>query len=369
METNEKVRILIVDDSVFMQRLFARMIVKHPELEIIGTADNGITAISQILTLKPDVVTLDINMPRMTGLEVLDHFGGHPPCPIIVISGFKQSDVELSFQALQKGAFDFILKTSGELSLDLQTIEDDIIMKIKSAGNKSLSGRKRDTARTEASAADTSATTSKIQQNGTKKQLKAGSIIGIGVSTGGPNLLTQLIPQIPADFPVPIVIAQHMPPVYTAEFAKRLDGICKLKVKEAQNGDRVMQGTIYIAPGGFHMEITTGFRVKLTEKEKMSQIYIPSVDILFSSLAKLVRDNCIGLVLTGLGNDGERGVKDIGAAGGIVLIQSPETCVVSGMVKAANSTGFVNKMVTPENLVSTLISLIGFYTPSDPANK
>ncbi len=320
---------MVVDDSTLMRSELGRLIEQDPRLKVIGTAANGMDALEKLPLFQPDVLTLDINMPVMDGLATLKRVMAERPLPVIMISTLTVEGAEETLEALNEGAFDYVQKPGGD-SRALAEQGLRIREKIIAAARSKASGQFRNLLNKKAppTRALPKAVSSRFRAS------VQGQVVGVGVSTGGPKTLMQILPQIPADFPGCIVIAQHMPKAFTASFATRLDGLCPLTVTEAQEGDVLEQGHIYLAPGGGHMQIEHRggkvFQVHLLD-EVPGRVYKPSVDVLFESLNEAFSKNWIGVILTGMGADGAEQLTHLKKAGGHTIAQSEESCVVFGM--------------------------------------
>ncbi len=326
------IRVLVVDDSAFV-RLTVTEILKEAGMEVVGTAKNGKEAVEKVMKLKPDVVTLDINMPVMDGLTALKIIMEKCPTPVIMLSAYTKEGAKETFEALKLGAVDFVTKPQGALA-DLSSIADELIEKIKIAVEVSpnilrLQNLKRFKGEV---------------VRGNWKKCRSDLCVLIGSSTGGPSALEQIIPRLPADFPAPIFVVQHMPPMFTQQLAERLDSISELEVKEAENNERVRNGVVYIAPGGKHMKVRRALdivRIKIVDGRPVNAVK-PSVDVTAESVVQAYGSNVIGVILTGMGNDGAYGMKLIRTAGGKTIACSEDTCVVFGMPKAAIELGAID---------------------------
>lgn len=329
---SDKIRVLIVDDSAIMRKLIADILKKDPQIEIIGQAENGKKAIELAKALRPDVITLDIEMPEMDGLSALRILRKEVPLSkVIMFSSLTQEGAKATIEALSLGAFDFVPKPSTKSFLEsVKKIEEDLLPKIKGAVEKPK--------------------ISPLTQPKTYARIRAGlyRVLGIGVSTGGPQTLSEIFKNLPGDFPVPILIVQHMPPLFTRQLADRLNKISSLKVKEAEDGEPVQEGTAYIAPGDYHMI------VKKEGSQKIIQLHQgppknncrPSVDILFESLAEVYNGTCLALVLTGMGRDGAEGAKVIKQKGGAVIAQDAQSSIVFGMPRAVIESGLADEVLS-----------------------
>lgn len=346
------VKVLIVDDSAFMRNTLSRMISSDPGIDVIGIARDGIEAVEKVLALKPDLVTLDVEMPRMDGIEALKQIMDKYPVPVLMVSSLTLEGAQTTLDALEIGAVDFIPKNLSDLSINIVKIKDTLIDKIKHLGKIRVAKRKIN------HPTKPIAMPQKTQQYTSSRRV---GIVAIGSSTGGPKALQNIISAIPADFPVPIVIAQHMPAAFTGPFAERLNQIGAIHVKEAEDGEIITKGVIYIAPGGSHMGV---IRKKIIEsrisiiKDTGEYIYKPSVDVLMQSVVDNFSGRVLGVILTGLGNDGENGMREIKNKGGRTLAESEETCIVYGMPRAAVEAGIVDKVVPLNEMAGELINAV-----------
>ena len=327
------IKVLVVDDSALMRSEIKKMLESDSSIQVVGTARHGGEVMEKIGQLDPDVITLDINMPVMDGLEVLEVVMKEHPLPIIMVSARTEEGAEETVLALSRGAFDFIHKPSGSISLDIDTQTQQLIEKVKQGALSWKTKRKTTLHHQNALKAE------KIVTGRTRilpGQVESSHIVGIGVSTGGPYTLYQLLPQFPAQLNLSLLIVQHMPEKFTAKLASHLNDICPMIVKEAEDQEVVERGTIYIAPGGKHMEITArNERVRMIKIRpgRPSDINCPSVDVLFHSLCNELGKNWLSVVLTGMGADGSEGVARLVEMGGHSIVESEETCTVFGMPK------------------------------------
>ena len=347
----DRVRVLVVDDSALMRKLIPLILERDPEIEVVGTAMDGAFALRKIAELHPDVVTLDLEMPRMDGLETLRSIMRTAPLPVIVFSTHSKEGAYSTFKALAHGAIDFVAKPKNAAAGNLDPIATQLAEKIKVAkragGPKTIPNFVPDVPA--------------AQKNRSRSTLPPNRVIAIGISTGGPNALQYLLSQIPGDFPATFVIVQHMPEGFTEMFARRLDECCALEVQEAKSGDLLLAGRALICPGNRHMMVRRmprGEMVVLSDGPTING-HRPSVDVLFHSVAQEFALTAVGLLMTGMGDDGAEGLGAIKGAGGIALAQSEETCVVSGMPRAAILKGYVNKILPLEGIAAYLIKQYG----------
>lgn len=345
------IRVLVVDDSALMRKLIPAILARDPSIEVVGTAMDGAFALKKIEELNPDVVTLDLEMPRMDGMETLRLIMRRAPLPVILFSTHSKEGAYSTLKALALGAVDFIAKPTDAAAGHLETIADLLIEKIKIA--KRAAGRRLPPATVPIDPPDA--------KKGARSALPPSRIIAIGTSTGGPNALQFVLSQIPADFPCSLLVVQHMPEGFTEMFARRLDECCALDVQEAKSGDLLISGRVLICPGNRHMMIRRmprGDMAILSDGLPVNG-HRPSVDVLFHSVAQEFSLNAVGVIMTGMGEDGAEGLGAIKASGGLTIAQSEDTCVVSGMPRAAIQKGHAHKIVPLESIGAFLVSQYG----------
>jgi len=344
---SDKVRVLVVDDSALMRKLIPQILACDPSIEVVGTAIDGAFGLKKIEELRPDVVTLDLEMPRMDGMETLRQITRRFRVPVIVVSALTTEGAASTFKALALGAFDFVAKPRDAASAHMEQIAQDLIGKVKAAVKSHVPQIERTVL------PEIVRPASKPLTRARKEPTK---IVAIGVSTGGPNALQYLLSQLPGDFPGSIVVVQHMPEGFTEMFARRLNESCSIYVKEAQSGDLLIAGRALICPGNRHIKVRRmplGNTVVLSDEGKLNG-HRPSVDVLFRSVASEFGSRAIGVLMTGMGDDGASGLGLIRNAGGLTLAQSEDSCVVYGMPKAAIEKGYAMRVVPLEMLANTL---------------
>lgn len=330
------IRVLVVDDSAFMRRQISAIVEGASDMIVAGTARDGGEAVRKVSELQPDVVTLDINMPGISGLTALATIMMTRPTPCLMVSSLTQEGAQATFEALSLGAVDFVAKASGAVSLDIERHTGEIVEKVRMAARARLRPR---------AGGDLRRVTRLPHGPGAAKGPPADSAmtVAIGVSTGGPQTLMEILPLLPEDFPAPVLIVQHMPPLFTASLARRLDDHSALSVKEAADMEPLRPGCAYLAPGGSHLTVTQRtsdlhFCAHLSALPTGTQ-FCPSVDVLFDSVATICRDRAVGVLLTGMGSDGANGMVQIRGAGGITIAESEESAVVFGMPREAIARG------------------------------
>jgi two-component system, chemotaxis family, protein-glutamate methylesterase/glutaminase len=348
--TREPVRVLVVDDSALMRKLIPQIIERDPSIQVVGTAIDGQFALKKISELQPNVITLDLEMPRMDGMETLREIMRRHRLPVIVVSAHSTEGASATFKALALGAFDFVAKPKDAASAHMDAIARELISKIKVAAQIKI---QRGSAPALTQASEPRTLKQVARQPSSHIPTK---IVAIGVSTGGPNAIQYVLSQLPPDFPGSIVIVQHMPEGFTEMFAKRLDECCSINVKEAQSGDLLLAGRALICPGNRHMRVKRmplGDIVVLSDEDKVNG-HRPSVEVLFRSAAAEFGNNCVAVLMTGMGDDGADAMGEIKAAGGLTIAQNEESCVVFGMPKAAIERGFATRVVSLDAMANTL---------------
>lgn len=352
VEVVSPIRILVVDDSAFMRTALSRIIACEPDMEVVGTACCASAALEKVSDLDPDVVTLDLALPGLDGLATLRRIMHDFPRPVIMVSSATEKNVEITFQALSAGAFDYVPKRLTETSLEIAHIRDELITKIRAAAQlRRTQTMLRDSRKLPRSTP---------VETRSSAPLMAPSIVSIGLSTGGPRALEQLLPRFPADFPIPILIVQHMPFGYTAAFAQRLDSICSIKVKEATRGELIRSATAYVAPAGLHMRVVT----RLSDSEPAisldkypeNAMHIPSADEMMISVAQVFKNRAIGVIMTGMGADGAAGMTEIFREGGITIGQDEASCVVYGMPRVCAQLGVLTYVLSLSHIPVQIIN-------------
>jgi two-component system chemotaxis response regulator CheB len=348
---SEPIRVLVVDDSALMRKLIPQILEREASIKVVGTAMDGEFALKKIEELKPQVVTLDLDMPRMDGMETLRQITRRHHVPVIILSALSTKGANATFKALALGALDFVTKPSAEGTKTrlLQQIAADLIGKIKVAAQSNAGKSLRPVSALHAEAAP-------VRKPAARRKEAASKVVAIGVSTGGPNALQYLLAQLPGDFPGAIVVVQHMPEGFTEMFARRLDESSALEVKEARSGDLLTAGRVLVCPGNRHMKVRRmplGDVVVLSDEEKVNS-HRPSVDVLFRSVAQEFGPGAIAVLMTGMGDDGAEGMAEVKAAGGLTIAQDEDSSVVYGMPKAAIERGHASRVVSLEALANTL---------------
>ena len=344
---NNKIRVLIVEDSFLMRKITSDIVSSDPQLEVVDKARNGKEALEKVFALRPDVVTLDVNLPILDGLAVLEEIMRKQPTRIIMLSAHTQQGAAATITALELGAIDFISKPSGEISSDLPKLKNEIIFKIKMAAeidfDKFLSTLKPSEV---------------LRPTIERESLEIKKIVVIGASTGGPKAILQIMRDIPPNIPAAFLIVQHMPEGFTLSFAERVSWESGIKAKEAKEGDIVLRSKAYIAPAGYHMILEKlwdkeGDKLKIRLDQRPPVNFVrPSVSVTMSSVVEVFSPNVIGVILTGMGKDGLEGAREIKQRGGFLIAQDEATSVVWGMPK----------MIIEEGLADSILPLSGIST-------
>lgn len=339
------IKVLIVDDSALIRQLLTEILSKDPEIEVVGIAPDPIAAMDKIERLKPDVLTLDVEMPRMDGLQFLEKLNATRPMPVIMVSSLTEKGAQTTLKALELGAIDFVTKPAMDVTHGVAILAEELVAKVKTAAKARVGIRRVACVRPAVSAP------SQAMIRTTHK------VIAIGASTGGTEALYSVLTALPADTPG-IVIVQHMPPGFTSSFAQRLNSACSIRVSEARDGDRVLPGHALVAPGDFHMKVVrsgANYIVRVGKAPPVNR-FRPSVDVLFRSCAANVGANGVGVILTGMGYDGAAGMLEMRNAGAFTIAQDEATCVVFGMPREAIARGGAQEVVPLERIPQQMLA-------------
>jgi len=334
---NKKARVLVTDDSAFMRRAIRQMLEEEPDIEVVAVAHDGKMAVEYAKEFRPDVITLDIEMPVMDGLTALRQIMRQSPTQVLMISSLTTAGSTASLQALRMGAADVIAKEHSTCAANILEIKAHLVQRVRELAKSRRIDHEKPAPPTPMHAIP-------------NLNISDYRLIAIGSSTGGPPALEKVLTPLPGDFPVPIVVAQHMPLVFTHSMAKRLNDVCAMPVVHAENHMPIQNGKIYIAPGGSHLHITqraTNLYIEVSDKP-LEAAYKPSVTALFESCAKTTGKNTLGIVLTGIGNDGCDGAKPLHAAGGTIIAQDEASSVIYGMPRAIAEAGYAYAQLNPD---------------------
>ncbi len=343
----QPIRVLVVDDSAFMRHALTQYLSADRGITVVGSAYDGLDALAKMPILKPDVVTLDVEMPRMDGLTALKRIMTECPTPVIMVSSLTQRGARPTIQALMRGAVDFIAKPTAGVSM--QATVRELTAKVQAAAGVRL---------TKLSQPDTPASKSISAKQAPQPFRRGDPLVILGASTGGPRALEALLPALPADFPAAMLMVQHMPPSFTQSLAQRLNERCAVTVREAKDKDRLERGLVLLAPGDYHLQLEGLRRVALDQGPPRNHVR-PAVDVTMESAATQYRSNVVGVVLTGMGSDGAVGAGKIRAAGGKVIVEDESTCVVYGMPRSVVEAGQADRVVPLPDIVSALMEMLG----------
>jgi two-component system chemotaxis response regulator CheB len=369
MQTGKKIRVLIVDDSAFMRKVLQSIIAADGQLEVCGEARDGRDAVTQTEVLKPDVLTMDINMPHMDGLQATEVIMSSNPRPIVVVSSESREGAEITLKALELGAIDFVAKPSGGIDLDMNSVKEELCRKLKVASKVRVvrtATRSKLQQEIAGSAPRTEPANAnrfeEISQNGRAAAAAAPApargggkfpIVVVASSTGGPATLMKFVPHFPKDFPGALLLVQHMPGSFTAQFSQQLAEVSQIRVKEAEAGEIIVPGQLYICPGSHHMRVSPTGRVSLDDGPRIGG-YRPCADLTLESAAEYAGPMTIGVVLTGMGNDGSKGVQTIKNVGGHVIAQDESSAIIFGMPQEAIKTGAVDQVLPMEAIYNAI---------------
>ncbi len=354
---SRKIRVIVVDDSALVRSLLSEIINRQRDMECIGTANDPLVAREMIRELDPDVITLDVEMPRMDGIDFLGRLMRLRPTPVVMISTLTERGAEVTMKALELGAVDFVAKPRVGLASGLNDLATQIVDKIRVAAVAQVRRAPARDAAPAAGSAGSAAVAHAAPAAGLLGRLSTEKLICIGASTGGTEAIKEVLVQMPADSPA-IVITQHMPPGFTTSFAARLNGLCQITVKEAVNGERILPGHAYIAPGGtqFHVARSGANYVAVVDDDPPVNRHKPSVEVLFKSAAAVVGRNAFGIMLTGMGNDGAVAMREMKDAGSYNYVQDEATCIVFGMPREAIAHGAADEVLPLGQIAPALIA-------------
>jgi two-component system, chemotaxis family, protein-glutamate methylesterase/glutaminase len=359
MTPSKKTRVLIVDDSAFMRKVLQGIIASDPQLEVCGEARDGRDAVTQTETLKPDVISMDINMPHVDGLQATEIIMSSNPKPILIVSSESREGADVTLKALELGAIDFIPKPSGGIDLDMSSVKEELCRKLKMAAKVRVV-RTATRSKLQHEVASSSPRVEPASKNGDNglQEVRAAvnaaaksagkfPFIVLASSTGGPATLMKFIPYFPKDFPGAVLLVQHMPGNFTAQFSSQLAEVSRIKVKEAEAGEIIVPGHLYVCPGSHHLRVSPTGRISLDDGPRVSG-YRPCADLALESAAEYAGPMTIGVILTGMGNDGAKGAQAVHSVGGHVIAQDESTAVIFGMPQEAIKTGAVEQVLPIE---------------------
>lgn len=343
-------RVVVVDDSAYVRKVVREILSRSPFVEVVGTARDGLEALDMVAQLDPDVVTCDLNMPELDGVGFVREQMQRKPVPIIIMS-IASETAEAALTALDAGAIDFVQKPTALASEKIFEVSAELIEKVKAAGQISL----KKIANAAPPEVKSTATLTKVAGN------HSVDLVVIGISTGGPQALKRLIPQLPADFPVPVLMVMHMPVGYTEMYAAKLNELSPLEVSEAAEGDEVKPGRVFLAPAGRHLTVkrnTSGKIVTHLDAKPFNMLHRPAVDVLFESVAEVYGNRVLGVVMTGMGSDGKQGAAWIKSQGGLIFTEAESSCVVYGMPCVVVEAGLSDKSVALEDMALAIQEVV-----------
>jgi two-component system chemotaxis response regulator CheB len=349
----KKFRVLVVDDSTFMCRVLETIFNADEQLQVVGRAKDGREAIALSESLKPDVITMDLNMPHMDGLQATAHIMTNSPRPIVIVSSESKEGAASTLKALELGAIDFVTKPSSGIDLDMQTVKDDLLRKVRVAAKVRVvrtASRIANAVQAPTKTAAASANTTSVARSSAPPTDFRFPVVVLAASTGGPATVMRMAPGFTRDFPAAVFLVQHMPASFTTQYALQLAEFTGIRVKEAEENEAVQPGTLYICPGGQHLRVTPTGRIHLDSVTGRIDGYLPNMDVAMESVAAYAGALSIGAILTGMGSDGARGARAIKAAGGLVIAQDEATSVIFGMPAEAIKLGVVDHVLGLEDI-------------------
>lgn len=351
------IRVLVVDDSAFMRTALSKMLEADPEVQVVGTARDGLHALEQVAELDPDLVTLDVEMPRMDGLEALRRIMATSPRPVLMVSSLTAEGAEVTLQALDDGALDYIPKGIGGNVLDIVQIERTLREKVRTLGRR----RSPPAAPRTAAAPPPASLPARSPTPRPTPGLGQPRFVVVGASTGGPPALQRFFAGLPPGFPAPVAVVQHMPKAFTGPFARRLSGVGPLRVKEAESGDRLEPGWGFVAPGGSHLVVRRegGHLVLRLTDHPAESLHKPSVDVMFRSFAEAAGRATLAVVLTGMGSDGREGVRALKEQGARAIVQNAGSCVVYGMPRSVVEAGLADAVLPLDEIAGAVGVAVG----------
>ncbi len=349
MTNIDKIRVLVADDSAFMRKVLVSILDSDGSFEVVGEARDGREAVEQSAKLKPNVITMDINMPHMDGLQATEIIMSTEPRPILIVSSESREGAKATLRALELGAIDFLAKPTSAIDLDMSSVRDELVRKLRTASKVRVI---RNLSRSAESAMPALGPLEPLAAYAVNDS-SGPPVAVLAASTGGPATLMKLVPQFPRDFPGAVLVVQHMPGAFTSQFAEQLASVSQLPVKQAENGETLRAGQVYVCPGDSHLRLVAPGRVVLDSGPRIAG-YRPSIDVALESVAALTGRNATVAILTGMGNDGARGVMAIQESGGLVLAQDESTSVIFGMPAEAIKTGAVEQVLPLQQIAAAI---------------
>lgn len=353
MENDGKIRVLVVDDSALMRKMIPLILEKNPLIEVVATAVDGRFALEKMEKYSPDVITLDLDMPGMDGLTTLKHLMSRSDIPVVIVSSMTTKGAEMTMRAFELGAIEVVAKPQDAISVNIHYIAGELVEKVIAA-RKSSPAKLSPVPQPAEEEVPRPGKDEVVIPRGTRT---AERVVAIGISTGGPNALTQMLPGLPPVFPAALLIVQHMPAGFTEVFAARLNKICGIEVKEAKDGDLVLPGRALVAPGGLHLKVkrTSIGAIAVLSKRPPVNSHRPSADVLFEAVAAEYGPDALGVIMTGMGDDGAEGIGRIKDAGGRTIAQDESTSVVFGMPRVAIERGYIDRVVPLDRMSNVIM--------------
>lgn len=366
---NKKFRVLIVEDSSFMRKVLENIFNADEHLQVVGHAKDGREAVTLAESLKPDVITMDINMPHVDGLQATAQIMTTNPRPIVVVSSESREGAASTLKALELGAIEFVAKPSSGVDLDMQSIKDDLLRKVRMAAKVRVvrtASRLASTLQASGTAPAAAPQRPAARHTSSSTAEQRFPVVVMAASTGGPATVMRLAPGFTKDFPAAVILVQHMPAAFTSQYAAQLAEFTEIRVKEAESNEPVLPGTFYICPGGQHLRVTPTGRIQLDGTSGRINGYLPNIDVTMESVAAYAGPMSIGVILTGMGNDSAAGSKAIKAAGGVVLAQDEASCVIFGMPSEAIKTGAVERVLPLDDIYAAIEKRVLSLTRATP---
>lgn len=357
-ELTSEVRVLVADDSAVVRAALSRMLESSPRIRVCGTAKDGMEAVEKTRLLHPDVITLDVQMPVLDGLQALKQIMRQSPCPVIMVSSLTQDGADVTLEALDAGAFDYLPKEDLQGAMHALRLRHTLVEKVEAAARSPLPLGSRPGKLGVFRPANVPATIEKFHV--------IPKIVVLGTSTGGPKALQEILPKLPGDLPVAVLVVQHMPPGFTAPFARRLDGLTKLKVHEARKGELIQPGNVYVAPAGLQTTVFSAADAKTAiclSDIPADTLHKPSVDVTMLSVAEVFGAQSLGVILTGMGSDGLQGMTAIRNAGGITIGQDETTCAIYGMPRCCAESGVLQRIVPLPDIPAQILQALRYRPP------
>ena len=345
----KRIEVLVVDDSAYMRKVVSNLLESDENIVVIDTARDGLDALEKVKRLKPDVVTLDVEMPRLDGLSALERIMKECPTPVIMLSSLTQDGSETTVKALTLGAIDFVGKPSGTISLDIHKVQEELVAKVRVASRAAVTNFRSPIL----TVLQKPVSFSPVPSSG----LTPNRLVVIGSSTGGPNALQQVVPRLPGNLSAAVLIVQHMPPGFTKSLANRLNDTSQLEVCEAQEGDELLSGKAYVAPGGYHLLLRSKNLLGLNQNPPVHSVR-PAVDVTLESAVGFYGSRIVAVILTGMGFDGSRGAASVKQAGGKTIAQDEATCVVYGMPRVVVEMGKADRILPIQNIADEIVAML-----------